>query len=191
MVASGTNDASQTELAIVEKEIEKASKPKKQYNKDISEVIEKEVGRYALIHGTKAASACFNDKYSKYTFVRTSIDNCNKKMGSKSNQMPFKKKGRPNLLNHNLFKKVKDVMLGARAAGAVISRRFVIAIGKDVVKDKNTTPWMETGGPLELTKDWARGVLKSLEWTKQKETTGKVEPSKQILEEKKNFRRKF
>ena len=76
MIASGTTDASQAELEIVENEKEKAVKPRKQYNKDISEVIKKEVGRYALIHGTKAASDCFNEKCSKCTSVRTSIDNC-------------------------------------------------------------------------------------------------------------------
>ena len=43
LVSSGTNDDFQTEFAIVEKEIEKAVKPRKQYNKDIHDVIKKEV----------------------------------------------------------------------------------------------------------------------------------------------------
>lgn len=47
LAASGTNDDFQAELAIVEKEIEKAVKPRKQYNKDIHEVIKKEVDWYA------------------------------------------------------------------------------------------------------------------------------------------------
>ena len=32
---------------------------------------------------------------------------------------------------------------------------------------------------------WARGVLKSMDWVKRKGTTGKVEPSKQLLAEEK------
>ena len=35
LVATATNDVSQAELTIVKKKIEKAVKPRKQYNKDI------------------------------------------------------------------------------------------------------------------------------------------------------------
>ena len=34
----------------------------------------------------------------------------------------------------------------------------------------------EFGGGLELTENWACDVLKSMNWTKRKDTTGKVEP---------------
>ena len=87
-------------------------------------------------------------------------------MRSKSSQTQFKKKGRLNLLNDNLLKKVRDVTIGTRAAGAVISHRLVIAIGKVVAKTNNM---MENGDMLELTEAWARGVLKSLEWTHSKQ----------------------
>ena len=65
-----------------------------------------------------------------------------------------------NLVNSNLLKKVKD-MIGTQAAGALISHRFVIASGKDVVKVYNSTMLMENGGPLELTEDWA-GVFRMI-----------------------------
>ena len=45
----------------------------------------------------------------------------------------------------------------------------------------------EFGGGLELTKNCARNVFKSMNWTKRKDTTGKVEPSKKFLEEEKFF----
>ena len=73
----------------------------------------------------------------KYTFVRTSINNWKKK-ANKASETPFKKKGRRNLLIDNLLIKVKDVIL-ISAAGAMIYRRLVIAIGKGVVKAKNQT----------------------------------------------------
>ena len=38
----------------------------------------------------------------------------------------------------------------------------------------------EFGGDLELTENWARNVLRFMNWTKQKGTTGKVEPSKKF-----------
>ena len=43
----------------------------------------------------------------------------------------------------------------------------------------------EFGGGLEWTENWASNVLKSMNWTKRKGTTGKVEPSKKFLEEEK------
>ena len=50
----------------------------------------------------------------------------------------------------------------------------------------------EFGGGLELTENWSRNVLKSMNWIKRKNTTGKVEPSKKFLEEvKSTFQRKI
>ena len=50
----------------------------------------------------------------------------------------------------------------------------------------------EFGGGLELTENWARNVLKSLNWTNRNGTTGKVEPFKKFLEEEKfTFQRKI
>ena len=40
----------------------------------------KDVGTYALIHGTKAALKRFNKISPKYTFLRTSINNCKFKL---------------------------------------------------------------------------------------------------------------
>ena len=41
------------------------------------------------------------------------------------------KKGRPNLLNDNLLKKVKEVKEGARAAGATLQHYFLENLSKD------------------------------------------------------------
>ena len=50
----------------------------------------------------------------------------------------------------------------------------------------------EFGGGLELTENWLRNVLKSMNWTKRRDTTGKVEPSEKFLEEEKfTFQRKI
>ena len=50
------------------------------------------------------------------------------------NSQNLKKIGRPNLLSEELLKRTKDVIIGSRLAGTVISRRMVIAIGTGVVK---------------------------------------------------------
>ena len=70
---------------------------------------------------------------------------------------------------------MKYVIEGTRAAGGVISRHMVIAIGKGVVKSNK----------LEGTLEWARNVLKPMNWTKRKGTTGKVDPPDQFLMEEK------
>ena len=50
----------------------------------------------------------------------------------------------------------------------------------------------EFSGGLELTENCAHIVLKSMSWTKRKDTTGKVKPSKKFLEEEKfTFQRKI
>ena len=50
------------------------------------------------------------------------------------NSQNLKKIGRPNLLSQELLKRTKDVIIGSRLAGTVISRRMVISIGTGVVK---------------------------------------------------------
>ena len=104
----------------------------------------------------------------------------------------FNRKGRPNLLSDDLMAKVKTIMIGTCAAGTAISRRIVMANENGVVKSNNPILLKENGGSLQLTEDWARGVLKSMNWMKRKGTTGKIEPSQQfLLEEKLTFQKKI
>ena len=73
--------------------------------------------------------------------------------------------------------KFKTIIVGTLAAGTVISHRIVMDIGNRVMKSNNTTLLKENGGSLQLTEDWARGVLKSMNWVRRKSTRGKIEPS--------------
>ena len=72
--------------------------------------------------------------------------------------------------------KIKTVMTGARAAGTAISCLIVMAIGNGVVMSNNSMFLKGNRGSLKLMGDWARGVLKSMNWVKRKRTTGKIEP---------------
>ena len=65
-------------------------------------------------------------------------------------------------------------------AGGVISRKMVIAIGTGVIKANCPSKLKDFGGHIALTEGWARGVVKSMEWSKRKGTNGKIEPSKQF-----------
>ena len=67
---------------------------------------------------------------------------------------------------------------------------MVISIGTGVIKVNCPSKLKDFGGCVALTEGWARGVLKSLEWYRRKGTTGKIEPSNQILvKEKLTFQR--
>ena len=61
-----------------------------------------------------------------------------------------------------------------------------------VVKANEPDLLKEHGGHLELTEDWVRHLLKSMESVKRKGTTGKVEPSEKfLLEEKFSYQREI
>ena len=96
----------------------------------------------------------------------------------------FNKTGRPNLVRDDLLQKLKEVIVGVRFSGAVISRKMIISIGNGVLK-ANDPNMSEFGGTITLTEDWARNMLQSMNWVKRKGTTGKVEPSVQLLAEEK------
>ena len=58
--------------------------------------------------------------------------------------------------------KIKDVIVGTRAAGTVITRRIAIAIGNGVIKANNASLLKQYGGTIELTEQWARYLLNSM-----------------------------
>ena len=110
----------------------------------------------------------------------------------KDGKIIFKNKGQPNLVSDDFMKKIKAIMIGTRAAGTAISHRIVMAISNGVMRSNSPALLKENEGLLELTEDWARGVIKSINWINRKDTTGKIEPSKQfLLEEKLTFRKKI
>ena len=84
-----------------------------------------------------------------------------------------------------MLKKIKDVNIGSRLHGTVISQKMVVAIVTDFVKVNEPKILREFGGSLELTEGWAWNVLKGMDWLKRKGTTGKVEPCPKFLEEEK------
>ena len=105
----------------------------------------------------------FSAKYNKYNFNQTTVNSGKTKFKDTSTgNISFKKAGRPNLLNDNLIKKVKDIAIGTRAAGGAINRKQIINITKGVVRAKNPNDLKEFDGTLELTDRWARHVLTKL-----------------------------
>ena len=81
-LSSASRNVSTAELAIVGKEIKISNQPRKHWNTNILESINLEVGNYAKVYGTKAALDKFQKKYSRHTFLRSSINNWKRKITS-------------------------------------------------------------------------------------------------------------
>ena len=80
-----------------------------------------------------------------------------------------RRKGRPKLLDDEFLVKVEDVVTRVRKAGGVFSRKMVIVIGTEVIKATCPSKLKDFGGHIALTEGWARGVLKSMEWSNRKD----------------------
>ena len=180
-LAKATGNVTAADASAVNAELESFSKKKERqgssYNTNIPSRIKEEVGKYAHTYGTQAAIKRFKSKYPHYTFLRTTINNWKRKFS--------KKESVPNIVRDELVQKMKEVIVGVRLSGAVISRRMVISIGNGVLKANDPNTLSEFGGTITLTEDWARGILRSMDWVKRKATTGKVEPPIQFLAEEK------
>ena len=59
----------------------------------------------------------------------------------------------------------------------MVSRMMVVSIGIGVLKANDPSTLFEFGSHITLTVDWARGILQSVDWLRQKRITGKIEPS--------------
>ena len=190
VVSSATKEITNAELTFAANEIDKSHGRPKKYQKEIPEKVKREVGNHALTFGTSSAIKKISVKYPKFRFIRTSVNNWKNKCKTGDDTFVFKKVGRPNLLDDNLIRKVKDIAIGTRQAGGVINRRQIVNIAKGVVRANNPDILTEFGGTAELTNRWARSILSELNWSKRKGTTGKIEPSLQFLaEEKFTFQR--
>ena len=152
-----------------------------------SKTCQKEVGEYTLTHGTQAVIKVFSKKYPTIQFNRTFVNYKRDKSKSRPDGGDYKNAGRPNILDDALLLKVKDIALGIRISGVVINRQQLINIGNGVIRANNPEILKEFGGTNELTEDWARSAWKSLNWSKRRATTGKVEPTAQLLAEEVYF----
>ena len=150
--------------------------------------VKDEVGKYAHRCGTQATTADFRGKYQQYTLNCTTVNNWKRKFSNPKEEVveppeKFNKKGRPSLVGEELLVKLKEAIIEGIITGAAISRKMVISIGNGMLKANDPNSLSEFGGRIMLTINWARGVLKSMDWVKRKGTTGKVAPSAQFLAE--------
>ena len=151
VVSFAMKEIMNTELTFAVNEINKSDGRPKKYQKEIPEKVKREVANRTLTFGTSSAIKKFSAKYPKFTFIGTSVNNWKNKCKTGGDNFVFKKVGRPNLLNDNLIKKVKDIAIGTRQADDVINRRQIVNVTKGVVRANNPNILKEFGGTVELT----------------------------------------
>ena len=83
-LSSASGSVNQGEISIISNEIKSYTQPRKNYNTSVPERIKNEVGEYALIDEAKSVLEKFGKKYSKYTFISTSVINWKKKIEKKN-----------------------------------------------------------------------------------------------------------
>ena len=166
------------------------SKKRKKTN-SVPANIKLKIARYAVEEGTiNSAVEKFSKEYPQFSLQRRTVNNWAlvlKKaisLGSPLSEIIFANKdGRPSFLDSFLITRINDLIVGSREAGGVISRRNVINIGRAVVLTTKPELLEETGGSLKLTENWARGILRSLNYVKRRGTTSKRKISVMLYEE--------
>ena len=77
-----------------------------------------------------------------------------------------------------LDKQVQSYIQAMRDGKGAVTTFFVLAAGEVIVQHHNKKLAHDNGGPIILTRHWARSVLEQMNFVKRKATTAaKIEPS--------------
>jgi len=153
-----------------------------------------QVAKYAVEHGNQAAICRYTKEFrveikdstlstwkSKYC---DAIKDCQKEgKYTESGEivvtsLPSKKRGRPLLVGDDLDKQVQSYVRATRDGKGAVTTAFVLAAGEAILNHCNKKLSHENGGPIKLTRHWAKSVLDRMNFVKQKATTtAKIEPS--------------
>ena len=87
--------------------------------------------------------------------------------------LPAKKRGRKLLLGDEIDKKVQKYLRALRDNAGSVSIDIVIAAAKGIVMKTNKHMLIEYGGHVDLSKNWAKALIKRMGFVKRKGTTSK------------------
>ena len=86
---------------------------------------------------------------------------------------PYKKRGKPLLLGEDLDKVVQNYLEKLREFGGCVSSGIVVVAARGIVLTYDRSLLKEFGGHIELTKFWARSLIKRMKYVKRRATTTK------------------
>lgn len=153
-----------------------------------------QIAKYALFHGNKEAIRQFTKQYcveiresSVSTWKAKYTAELNRKRANGDfeangevvvESLPSKKRGRPLLLGCELDDQVKSYIKDLRGKGGNVDTTVVIACAEAIVNRVDKKLLKDNGGPIDLSKTWAKSLLQRIGYVKRKATTSaKVEPS--------------
>lgn len=73
--------------------------------------------------------------------------------------LPVKKRGRPLLLGGKLDSEVKSYIRAVREGGGVVTTSITVAADTAIVRKADRNLLAEHGGPITISKDWAKCLL--------------------------------
>ena len=111
--------------------------------------IKQEIGNYAAIYWTKAATDRFSKIYSNFSLKRTTVNAWKEEL--KKNFLHWLEKKENQISGMKKCCKRSEIYNGWRLAGTLISGKMVIATGAGVIKANEPKIAKEFGGSLELT----------------------------------------
>ena len=82
-------------------------------------------------------------------------------------ELPEKRKGRPPLLGVKLDEQLQR-LVEMRARGTAINSSILIGVGRGILMKSNKSLLHEYGGPIQLSKEWAKSVLRRMGYTKRR-----------------------
>ena len=92
--------------------------------------------------------------------------------------LPSKKRGRPLLIGNDLDKLVQSYVRATRDGKGAVTTTVVLAAGEAILNHGNKKLSHDNGGPIKLTRHWAKSVLDRMNYVKRKaSTSAKIDPS--------------
>ena len=141
------------------------------------------IGKRASEHGVTATVRFFSKSFPgrplKESSVRTwkkkyEVELAKNKKAGKEMVVPElvdKKRGRPLLLGSELDKQVQAYLTTLRTNGAVVNTAIAMACAEGVVKSHDSNQLECNGGPISLTKHWAKYLLHRMGFVKRRAST--------------------
>ena len=156
------------------------------------------IARYASEHGNKAAATHFSKQLgfdvkesSVSTWKCKYLDELKRRAAAgitvEVKSLPSKKMGRPLLLGERLDDQVKSYIRAVRGSGGVITTAITIAAATAILRRADKSQLAENGGPITLTKSWAKSLLYRLNFVKRRGSSAAKITVKHFEELKEQF----
>ena len=146
----------------------------------LSPALRANIGKYACENGVCAAARHFSHRLEK-SLNESTVRSIKKayliEVGQKRrfdetvSVLPPQKRGRPLLLGDKLDDQVQRYLKKVRECGGTVNTAITIAGAKGLLLKQDRTRLQEYGGPITLSKAWAKSLLLRMGFVKRRGTT--------------------